>query len=1101
MTKDEQKYKKENLHTAFHAFIEYMRKYISDILSAKYGENWGKEYHDQLRDYQKKDWVKGLQEKKSFADLIDYANLKGFAIGFKELLRKDFGNDANNLPTWLYDITAIRNKYSHYEPLENLDFEQAYNNMLKVTKKLKNTELTAEITTLKEERKTAPAPSATPVPTAVETKTEPSAPQGIIPWFKTTAPHIDIRHGRLDESVFAANLAYVRGDHSYNTYADTAIFFKKTYLTMGMKNLARRVIQGLNGGQESENRIITLQTGFGGGKTHTLIALYHLVNNPSAAKETANIEKLFNTEATPKFDNAAIAVFTNTTLDPTQGRKEDNLHIRTMWGELAYQLGGEEAYNIIKENDQNRTAPKGLFKKILAKTKPALILIDELADYCVAAAGVQVGKSSLSDQTISFMQELSEAVTGSDNVVLVATLPASDSEVANSQAAATIFTSLSNRLARVAADTQPVADEEIFQVIRCRLFDQLPDKKIITQCVDAYMKHYNQLRDELPSNAVQVQYKEKLMKAYPFQPELIEMFRSRWASHPDFQRTRGVLRLLASVVADLWRRHGSLTGTNGLIHTSDIRLENLDALTGKMTTLYGSGYSAVVTADVAGPSSNAFKIDTEKHDFRQYEITRGIAVTMLLGSFGSTGPNKGLKIEEIKLCVCKPETYNHNNVNTAIDLLEDSAHYLYYSSAGTSSRRYWFHTKPNINILINKVKKEILQSTIDTHIIEQIQANTRKVEKFNVLTAPSGDVPEQKTLTMIVLHPHCSIADDISQKAREIIGKMAVKKGQSERIYRNTILFLLPNDHQLAQLRNAVRQYLAVTRIIEEYNTQLEKEQLDEIGKKKKEYDLEVEDKIVTTYTTTAKYVAKEGIKLYVCGSYKENLATQLDGAIYTYLKEETVILEAVGMNFLRRNNLLPEPGKPVSVKEIYEAFVRYDDKPLITGPKAVVESLNKYCREKAIVIGVGKKDEYTERYFGEEVTYLNVEDGEYWVLDKSEALQAAAPQPQQPSIPSIYPEPRPVVMPAGSETAGDESETGEVRQYRSLCVSGNVNVENYNQIFQSFIMPLLKNKVKIEIKITGSSTGVSPLTESGDIYKIIRESANQLNLQLDMEE
>src|SRR5690606_7959809 len=141
--------------------------------------------------------------------------------------------------------------------------------------------------------------------------------------------------------------------------------------------------------------------------------------------------------------------------------------------------------------------------------------------------------------------------------------------------------------------------------------------------------------------------KEKLRKSYPFHPELIDVFRVRWASNHEFQRTRGVLRLLASIVSDLWRRQHSLPGTNFLIHTSDVYLENLDALTGQLKKLYGNGYDAVISADVSGSSSNAHKIDDEKPEYGQHNLTKGIAATILLNSFGSDGPNKGTGIADI----------------------------------------------------------------------------------------------------------------------------------------------------------------------------------------------------------------------------------------------------------------------------------------------------------------------------------------------------------------------------------------------------------------------------------------------------------------------
>ena len=162
------------------------------------------------------------------------------------------------------------------------------------------------------------------------------------------------------------------------------MFFQKTFFTAGIKNIAKRVVQGLNGGQDSDNRVISLQTGFGGGKTHTLISLYHLAKWGKKANKSDEIKDLLSATGKLEFASANIAVFTNTTNDTAKGRKTGGLHIRTLWGELAYQLGGKNAYELIRVNDENLIAPKGLFKAVLERTKPALILIDELADYCVS---------------------------------------------------------------------------------------------------------------------------------------------------------------------------------------------------------------------------------------------------------------------------------------------------------------------------------------------------------------------------------------------------------------------------------------------------------------------------------------------------------------------------------------------------------------------------------------------------------------------------------------------------------------------------------------------------------------------------------------------
>jgi predicted AAA+ superfamily ATPase len=308
------------------------------------------------------------------------------------------------------------------------------------------------------------------------------------------------------------------------------------------------------------------------------------------------VEELYNASARPNFETARIGVFTHTTNDVANGRKvEGGITLRTLWGELAYQLGGAAAYQIIRENDQQMIAPGGLFKQILSAHAPALILIDELADYCVKASAKEVGKSTLSEQTISFMQELTEAVSQTPGCVLVVTLPASSSEVGASEAAYQILSSLERRIARVAADTQPIQNEEIFAVIRKRLFEYAGSEELRQQVADYYFNFYSTYRQSLPERRRQPAYKQNLLQAYPFHPELIDIFRARWASHLDFQRTRGVLRLLAAILCRAYAEPlKSAFEEEALLHSGDFDLDELSALTAQMKRLYGNQYEAVL---------------------------------------------------------------------------------------------------------------------------------------------------------------------------------------------------------------------------------------------------------------------------------------------------------------------------------------------------------------------------------------------------------------------------------------------------------------------------------------------------------------------------
>ncbi len=211
--------------------------------------------------------------------------------------------------------------------------------------------------------------------------------------------------------------------------------------------------------------------------------------------------------------------------------------------------------------------------------------------------------------------------------------------------------------------------------------------------------------------------------------------------------------------------------------------------------MWGNGYDAVITADVSGNNSNAFKIDTNKAEYKRHGITtQGVAAAIMLGTFGSDGARKGLNIQELKLMLLKPDTFNYNYINGAIDALESEAHYLHYSEAG-EAKRYWFHKRPNINILINQAKGDIQKSALEQEIVTRIKSRERGFTLFNVLVAPSDDIPEQKGLTLIIAHSSLIVkTEQINGNLKPYIEKMAQKRGNSERVYKNIILFLVANE-------------------------------------------------------------------------------------------------------------------------------------------------------------------------------------------------------------------------------------------------------------------------------------------------------------------
>lgn len=881
-------------------------------------------------------------------------------------------------------------------------------------------------------------------------------------------------------------------------YQDIRYFFECTYVTEGIKELIRRVVQALNG-QESQNRVISLQTGFGGGKTHSLISLYHVVKDSSTFKRLDTASSILEPQDMPQFDHARVAVFTQNTVSVVDGHKvSDDIITHTLWGELAWQLGGREGYERVRNADIQMVAPTAQdIKPIIEGASPALILIDELADYCNRASGKVVGSGTLFTQTNSFIQTLTEVVASVPKTVLICTLPASAREVASSEIGQEILSALETRVVRVGSSVKPVDDEEIYEVVRRRLFDRITNYDVIEQVARKYKDMYHNRRDSLPAEADRVAYVERIKKSYPFHPELIDLFHIRWGSDSKFQRTRGVLRLLASIVKDLWSRKSSLAGTQALIQTSDVRLENLPTLQSQITSLMGSQWDSVMHADVFGTISNAYKLDEQNvgNHIGEYHLATAVTTTVLMASIGSSS-QRGLTLKQLKLCLLKPDAFQHIDIDSTVNQLENVVHYMYKSSMG-GEQSFWFQSKPNINILVNQAKGDVKEEEVNAEIMRMVKQSVANMGQVKVLVDPTGDVPEQKQLTFVVMHPKYTVAagGDVSRSAQYAIKQMAQMKGSSQRVYRNTMLFLVCSEAGKAALSMKLREFLACDKIMTEYSSQLDQDQRKDIADRKRLSADAAKEQLIHAYNTVVK-CERDVLRTQEIGTFATDFAAQITVKTLSELHENGVVLRKIGLNIINRNGLMPTIEKPVKVNELYEAFLRFDDKPMILNVDAVKDTVNRYCEEGMWNVGTGDPEHFSRIYHNETIPFLNPQEDGYWLLDSS-----VMPKPAGGGA-GLSPEPGPTPTPGPAPTPGPEpAPTPATKTYKRVTISGSVPIENYSQLFSSFVNTLKNNHLKIEVKFTASNNPTNPLTDNSPIVKSVKESASQLGLEFEAEE
>lgn len=382
--------------------------------------------------------------------------------------------------------------------------------------------------------------------------------QNLPSWRDIMQPHPDVAEGRYKAAEFAADLAQVsRGEGAYE-YRDPVEFFSRTYITEGMAGLLVQSLQRIAGmGGEP---VIQLKTAFGGGKTHSMLALYHMVRGTTSIDYIPNLKPVLERAGLTELPKANVAVLVGTALDPTRKKNPANLPgytVSTIWGEMAYQLvtsaGKPELYaKYIREADRKGVSPGSEnLKNLFNECGPCLILMDELVAYAKKIYGVDGLPAGSYDNFVTFIQEITEAARASENSIVVASIPESDIEIGG-EAGKTVLETIEHTFGRMESIWKPVAANEGFEVVRRRLFLDCKDTEAREAVCDAFSKMYQENATDFPLEAKEVEYRDRLISCYPIHPEVFDRLYGDWATLERFQRTRGVLRLMAAVIHELW---------------------------------------------------------------------------------------------------------------------------------------------------------------------------------------------------------------------------------------------------------------------------------------------------------------------------------------------------------------------------------------------------------------------------------------------------------------------------------------------------------------------------------------------------------------------
>ncbi len=772
------------------------------------------------------------------------------------------------------------------------------------------------------------------------------------PWYQVIVPREDLREGKpLDAAEFAVHLDQVRDGRARRDYQDPARFFSRTFLTQNLLDLSAGAIRRLAGETTESSAVFNMTTQFGGGKTHALTLMYHLAKAGPAASGWMGVDKILEKAGIKSVPLAACAVFVGTEFDSISGRGgDDDTPLRkTPWAEIAFQLAGKNGFKAVEEHEKSGTAPGGdVIRKFLPKDTPCLILMDELMNYVSRSR-----KSGLSDQLYDFVHNLSETARGQHNVVLAVSVPASELEMgADDQQDYERFKKMLDRLGKAVFMS---GETEASEIIRRRLFDwddfgvnqkgtvMLP-KDAFQTCHD-YGEWANEHRQQIPSWFPVDHARETFQATYPFHPSVISVFERKWQALPRFQRTRGMLRLLALWVSRAYKDGYDGAHKDPLIGLGTSPFEDSMFRAAVFEELGEDSLEVAVTTDIAGKNdSNCVRLDKEAVDaIKKARLHRKTATAIFFESNGGQTKDEAT-LPEIRLAVAEPGL-DIGNIETVIDALTDNCYYL-----AVNKNRYRFSLAPNLNKLLSDRRASIQGGRIDERVRAEIQKVFAAGPRVERVPCPekSSEIQDLPALTFVYLAPDHSMRD---KATLPLVESMTREHGSSSRTFKSALVWCVAEDS--GPLREEARKLLAWEDIRDEADEKrFDESQKRQLVESMKRAERDLREGVWRAYKTVLLLGKNNTLRQVDLGLVHSSAAENLITLILNRLRQEGDVENIISPNFLVRS--WPPAFTEWSTKAVRDAFFASPQFPRLLSADAVKETIARGV-ESGLLAYVGK--------------------------------------------------------------------------------------------------------------------------------------------------
>jgi predicted AAA+ superfamily ATPase len=961
--------------------LDLLKAGLAPFVEREFGNVYGEKALQEIRRLLKDDRQSLLSDNrlygnKAVSELDATALLKLMWEGWNDVIGRVLGRAERSM---ISELREVRNKWAHQG---NFSTDDAYRGLDSIGRLL--TAVSApqadEIEKMKmellrvrfdeqvrsEKRKSA------------GTVIESVASSHLKPWREVITPHKDVASGRYQQAEFAADLWQVHLGEGTDEYRNPVEFFRRTYLTDSLKRMLVGAINRLSG--KGGDPVVQLQTNFGGGKTHSMLALYHLFSGV-APTDLAGIDSVMQDAESKKLSAVRRVVLVGNKISPgNPAIKPDGTVVRTLWGELAWQLGGKKAFKRIAADDENSTSPGDALRELFKEHGPCLILIDEWVAYARQLHDKTDLPAGTFETQFTFAQVLTESAKLAKNCLLIISLPASDSSASphaqsddaevGGQRGREALDRLRNVVGRVESSWRPASAEEGFEIVRRRLFEpltdavQFKDRDVVAR---GFADFYRTQHQEFPPECRDTDYEKRIKAAYPIHPEIFDRLYADWSTLVKFQRTRGVLRLMAAVIHSLWEKGDR----NPLILPANIPIDD-SRVQFELTRYLSDNWVPVIEKDVDGPNSLPLRIDSELPNLGKFAACRRVARAIYMGSAPTAAAaHRGLEDRSIKLgCLMPGET--PAVFGDALRRLAGAATYLYQDGP-----RYWYSTQPTVTKLADDRAEQLKRDT--DKVVKELERRL-KLDLHNpgdfcgVHPMPTSgqDVSDDPDARLVVLGIEDTYSKEAGNAAESRAKSILDSRGNAPRLYRNALVFLAPDKTRLQDLDEAARRYLAWKSIVDEKETlNLDPQQVKQAEMQKAAADGAVTARIPETYQWLLVPVQPSPQGKLEWQAMKVSAQSALAVRASKKLRDDELLITGFAPTRLRMElDRIPLwRGDNVSLKQLVEDFARYPYLPRLKNPPvllaAIQDGLSLLLWQQESFAYADAYDESTGRFLG----------------------------------------------------------------------------------------------------------------------------------------